>query len=117
MLAIASAGTQTGASYGNLSAPGVYSAAGNINGHWNIGTSSGIELGLRVKERPNGDRLDGSTGTCFVNADTSAGGGVKAQWNCELSVSIGTQAYAGLTFRLGVDHDPSAGKNYSSVHP
>lgn len=68
-------------------------------------------------ERRPARRLDGSTGTCFANADTSVGGGVKAQWNCELSVNIGTQAYAGLTFRLGVDHDPSAGKNYSSVHP
>ena len=95
----------------------MYFGAGNINGNWNIGSAGGIELGLRVKERPSGNLLDGSTGTYFAAAGTYAGGGVKAKWNCEFSVNIGTLAYDGLTFKLGVDHDPSAGTNYAYVNP
>lgn len=115
--AMASAGAQAASSYGNLAAPGVYFGAGNINGNWNIGSAGGIELGLRVKERPSGNLLDGSTGTYFADAGTYAGGGVKAKWNYEFSVNIGTLAYDGLTFKLGVDHDPSAATNYSFVNP
>ena len=62
--------------------------------------------------------LDGSSGTYFADPGTYPGGGVKAQWNYEFSVNIGTHSFTeGLTFRLGVDHDPSAGVNYTWVEP
>ena len=115
--ALASTAAQAGPSYGNLSAPGVYFGAGNSNGNWNIGTDHGIELGLRAKERPSGNLLDGSTGTYFADPGLYAGGGVKARWNYEFSFNIGERAYDGLTFRIGVDHDPSAAVSYSWADP
>ena len=119
-LTMASAGAQAVSSYGNLAAPGVYFGAGRANGDRNIGSAAGIELGLRVEdatELPPARRLDGSTGTYFADPGTHAGGGVKTQWNHEFPVNIGNLSYQGLTFKLGVDHDPSAGTNYSYVNP
>lgn len=118
-LALASVSAQ--ASYGNLAQPpGVYFGSGNVNGNWtiNANTSNGIELGLRVKNRQTGALLDGSTGTYFADPGTYAGGGIKARWNYEFSVNIGPHSFSdGLTFRLGVDHDPSAGQTFSWVDP
>ena len=113
--AFASASAQAASSYGNIAPPGVYFGTGNINGNWSIGTDHGIELALRAKNRQTGTPLDGSTGTYFADPGTYAGGGVKAKWNYEFSVNPGT--LAGLTFKLGVDHDPTAGVNYSWVNP
>lgn len=42
---------------------------------------------------------------------------MKAQWSYEFSVNIGDLSYQGLTFKLGVDHDPSAGTSYAYVNP
>ena len=116
-LTMASAGAQAVSSYGNLAAPGVYFGAGRANGDRNIGSAAGIELGLRVEdatELPPARRLDRHL---LCRCRTHAGGGVKTQWNHEFLVNIGNLSYQGLTFKLDVDHDPSAGTNYAYVNP
>ena len=104
-------------SYGNLAAPGVYFGAGNINGNFTIDTANGIELGLRAKDRESGATLDGSTGTYFANPGLYNGVGPKKKWNYEFSANTGNVALQNFTFKLGVDHDPTAGTAYSWVDP
>ncbi len=97
--------------YGNLAPPGVYFGSGNVNGNWWVDTTGNVELGLRAKNRATGAVLDGADGS--YNASTGLFGGNKAMWNYEFSVNPAD--VAGLTYRLGVDHDPSVGMNYSYV--
>lgn len=117
-LALASVSAQAAPSYGDLAAPGVYFGTGNPNGDWTIDTANGIELGLRAKEY-KGATLDGSSGTYFAAAGLYSGpGNARATWNYEFSVNIGTHSFTeGLRFELGVDHDPSAGQNFTFVDP
>lgn len=115
-LALVCGTAQAASSYGDLANPGVYFGAGNVNGNFTIGTDNGIELGLRAKNRATGALLDGSSGTYFADPGHYAGGGSKAQWNYEFSFNLsGFSDNEGLSFLLGVDHDPSAGTAYTWV--
>lgn len=112
--------------YGSLTAPpGVYFGAGNPNGAFNIDREGGLELGLRAKNRSSiGPVLiDGSSGTYSVNSGfcgPSCGGatGLRAKWNYEFSIhTTDGSVLSDYVFRLGVDHDASAGTNFTFVDP
>lgn len=116
-LLLASLGAQAVTSYGDIATPGVYFGTGNVNGNWTISTDSGVELALRAKNRETLLTLDGSTGTYWADLGlcASCSGVPKAMWNYEFSVNSG--ALSGLTYRLGIDHDPSAATMYAFVDP
>lgn len=106
--------------YGNP-ALGTYYGSGNPAGEWWVDTTGGVELALRAKDRASGGLFgNGADGIYNVPAGTCTGGLCgsstnKAWWNYDFSVDPGT--FQGLMFRLGVDHDPSLGVNYSYVDP
>lgn len=108
--------------YGNP-ALGTFYGAGNPQGEWWVSTVGRVELGLRAKDRQTGGLLgNGADGIYNVTPGTCTGGlcGTstdKATWNYDFSISYDPAFFFGLTFRLGVDHDPSAGVNYSYVDP
>ena len=114
-----SASAHATATYGDVAAPGVYFGNGNVNGNWTIDTTSGVELALRAKNRQTGAILDGSSGVYGASPGTCTGGLCgsstnKANWNYEASVNPGQTT--GLSYVLGVDHDPSSWVNYSFVN-
>ena len=116
-LTLASAGAQAVTSYGDVAAPGVYFGTGNVNGDWTISTDSGVELALRAKNRQTLATIDGSSGVYYADAGLciSCSGVPKAMWSYEFSANSG--ALSGLSYRLGIDHDPSAGVDYAFVDP
>jgi hypothetical protein len=109
--------------YGSLNVPpGVYFGAGNPNGAFNIDAENGLELGLRAKNRtPVGPVLiDGSSGVYSVAAGfcTSGCGSPKAKWNYEFSIhTTDGSSLSDYRFELGVDHDASAGTNFTFIDP
>lgn len=100
---------------------GTYYGIGNPPGAWLINKSGNVELALRAKDRATGGILiNGADGIYNVMAGTCTGGlcGAttnKAFWNYDFSADPGNNK--NVTFRLGVDHDPSVGVNYSYVDP
>ena len=116
-LACASSGAWAVTSYGDIAAPGVYFGTNNSNGNWTISTDSGVELALRGKNRQTLATIDGSSGTYLADPGlcVTCSGVPKAMWSYEFSVNAGS--VTGLTYRLGVDHDPSAAISYSVVDP
>jgi hypothetical protein len=110
--------------YGNPTL-GTFYGSGNPQGEWWISSVGGVELGLRAKNRQTGGLLgNGADGIYNVDPGTCTGGlcGTstnKATWNYDFSVDPGANPFllTGLTYRLGVDHDPSAGTSYSYVNP
>jgi len=104
-------------SYGDIATPGVYFGTGNVNGDWTISTDAGVELALRAKNRETLATIDGSSGTYSADLGLCAtcAGAPKAMWSYEFSVNSG--AITGLTYRLGIDNDPSAATNYAFVDP
>jgi hypothetical protein len=111
--------------YGSLNTPpGVYFGSGNPNGNFNITRDGGLELGLRAKNRSTiGPVLiDGSSGVYSVPGGpcgpTCGGAGQRAKWNYEFSMhTVGGAQLSDYTFVLGIDHDPSAGTNFTFVDP
>lgn len=104
-------------SYGSLSGPGVYFGTGNSNGEFTIATDNGIELGLRAKNRQTFELLDGSDGVYEAPLGTY-GPGVKQYTSYEFSAN--TTGYEGketLSFRLGVDHNPTMMTLFAWVDP
>jgi len=116
-LALASLSAQATMSYGDIATPGVYMGTGITNGEWTISTDSGVELALRAKNRENFMLIDGSSGTYMAPLGLCGActGVPKAMWSYEFSVNSG--AVTGLTYRLGIDHDPTAGTLYAFVDP
>jgi len=116
-LALASSGAWAVTTYGDIATPGVYFGTGNSNGNWTISTESGVELALRAKNRQTLATIDGSSGTYFAETGLclTCTGAPKAMWSYEFSVNSGN--VSGLTYRLGIDHDPSAAINYAVVDP
>jgi len=116
-LLLASMSAQAVMSYGDVATPGVYFGTGNVNGNWTISTDSGVELALRAKNRETLLTLDGSSGTYWADLGlcASCSGVPKAMWSYEFSANSG--AVSGLTYRLGIDHDPSAATLYAFVDP
>jgi hypothetical protein len=90
---------------------------GVTNGNFTISTDNGVELALRAKNRETFALLDGSSGTYYADLGLCATctGVPKALWSYEFSVNSG--AITGLTYRLGIDHDPSAATSYAFVNP
>jgi hypothetical protein len=118
LLALALVGAQAATTYGDIATPGVYFGTGGVtNGNWTISTDSGVELALRAKNRETFELLDGSSGTYAADLGLCATctGVPKAMWSYEFSVNSG--AVTGLTYRLGIDHDPSAATSYAYVDP
>ncbi len=116
-LACASSGTWAVTSYGDIATPGVYFGTNNSNGNWTISTDSGVELALRGKNRQTLATIDGSSGTYLAETGlcVTCSGVPKAMWSYEFSVNAGS--VTGLTYRLGIDHDPSAAISYAFVNP
>ena len=117
-LALGAAAAQADTSYGDIGSPGVYVSGGVVpNGNWTIDTENGIELALRAKNRETFELLDGSSGTYVAPTGmcTTCTGVPKAMWNYEFSVNSGS--LTGLTYRLGVDTDPSVNTNFTWVDP
>ena len=104
------------APYGNIAAPGVYYGAGNFNGDFTIDNSNGIEVALRAKVR-GGNTIDGSSGV--YQTSPALAGATRAIFNYDFSINTtaSNQALSGFRYRLGVDHDPSAGINFSYKDP
>lgn len=104
------------APYGNIAPPGVYYGTGNFNGNFTIGNTNGIEVALRAKIR-GGDSIDGSSG--IYQAQPSLPGSNRALWNYDFSINTAgsEQLLSGFQYRLGVDHDPTAGTLFSYVNP
>ncbi|MBT9501520.1 MAG: PEP-CTERM sorting domain-containing protein [Burkholderiaceae bacterium] len=116
-MTLASTSAMAVASYGDVAAPGVYFGTGNVNGNWTIDTDSGVEVALRAKNRQTLQTIDGSGGTYMaeLGACLTCTGAPKAMWSYEFSVNSGS--LSGVTYLLGIDHDPSAGVSYSWVDP
>ncbi len=116
-LACVSSGTWAVTSYGDIAAPGVYFGTNNSNGNWTISTDSGVELALRGKNRETLATIDGSSGTYLAETGlcVTCSGVPKVMWSYEFSVNSGS--VTGLSYRLGIDHDPSAATNYAFVNP
>ena len=117
-LLLASLSAQAVMTYGDVATPGVYFGTGGVtNGNFTISTDNGVELALRAKNRETFALLDGSSGTYYADTGLCATctGVPKALWSYEFSVNSG--AITGLTYRLGIDHDPSAATNYAFVDP
>lgn len=109
--------------YGSVTVPpGVYFGSGNPNGNFNIDRENNLELALRAKNRTSvGPVLfDGSSGTYTVPGGfcTVGCGSPKAKWNYEFSIhTMDGSSLSNYSFLLGVDHDASAGVNFSWVNP
>lgn len=122
-LAMLSCGATAAAEiYGSVTTPpGVYFGSGNPNGNFNINRTSALELALRAKNRSGPPLIDGSSGVYQVEKGfcQGCGGGPKARWNYEFSIHTvdGQDALANYVFRLGVDHDASAGTAFTYVDP
>jgi len=94
---------------------------GNANGGFTVGTGSGIELGLRAKQRyalpanvfnSNGDgTYDHATG-----GYTSGGalGGTRAAWNFEWSINSGTANISAYSYRIGIDYNAGFGTTFTT---
>lgn len=124
--AIAVAASASGAcaeTYGSVNVPpGVYFGAGNPNGNFNIDTENNLELALRAKNRTSvGPALiDGSSGVYSVSAGFCmvGCGSPKATWNYEFSIhTVDGSSLSNYLFRLGVDHDASAGTSFTFEDP
>lgn len=119
----ASASAAHAETYGSVTVPpGVYFGSGNPNGNFNIDRENNLELALRAKNRTAvGPVLfDGSSGMYTVPGGfcTVGCGSPKAKWNYEFSIhTVDGSSLANYMFRLGVDHDASAGVNFSWVDP
>ncbi len=120
---VASASGTCAEVYGSVNVPpGVYFGAGNPNGNFNIDRENNLELALRAKNRTSVGPvlIDGSSGVYTVPAGfcMSGCGSPKAKWNYEFSIhTLDGSSLANYTFQLGVDHDPSAGTNFTYVNP
>lgn len=99
--------------YGNIQQPGVYFGSGNVNGKWTScwnyddDPAVAVELAFRVKNRQTGELINADYGTYTVSPGLYSGGGVKAKWNWEWSINEGSST--GLTYQLGIDHNPNIG--------
>nr|WP_316638898.1 PEP-CTERM sorting domain-containing protein [uncultured Roseateles sp.] len=94
---------------------------GNANGGFTVGTGSGVEIGLRAKQRyavpanvfnSNGNgTYNQATGGYFSNGTL---GGTRAAWNFEWSINTGTANVSSYTYRLGIDYDAGVGTNFTT---
>lgn len=121
---VASSSAVSAEIYGSLtSPPGVYFGAGNPNGAFNIDREGGLELGLRAKNRSTVGPvlIDGSSGIYSVASGfcpSCGGAGTRAKWNYEFSIhTTDGSTLSDYVFMLGIDHDPSAGTNFTYVNP
>ena len=120
VMMLMSTASQAALTFGNPTL-GTYYGSGNPPGEWWIDKTGNVELALRAKNRATGGLLgNGADGIYNVMAGTCTGGLCgssinKAFWNYDFSADPGNNR--NVTFRLGVDHDPSIGVNYSYVDP
>ena len=114
-------------SYGALGGAGTYYGSGNPNTDWTSGADNGTVLSLSVKDRFTGATilatapvLPGDLYTYHVTPGLCllCSGSQKATWNYQFSVNSGltTIPNSGITFRLSVDHNPSAVTAFTSVN-
>lgn len=104
--------------------PTFFNGTGNTNAGFAVDTANGIELGLRAQTRypapddsPGGIMHQGN-GVYGAFATGNFGpGGVRASWNFNWSINIGTGPLDALTYVLGIDYDPSNGTNFLTFDP
>lgn len=91
--------------------------SGNPNTGWTSDSASGIELGLRAKNRTSGDTSNVNGVYSFASAPPTRG-----LWNYEFSINSDTSGTSGAgldryDFFLAVDRDSSLGVQWSIVNP
>ena len=112
--------------------------SGVTNGGFTIGTSNGVEIGLRARERytdpvggiytPTNDWNSNGDGTYSHAAGgfTPAGGvngtagGPLASWVFDWSINTGTAnllGSTGTTYRMSLDSDPGVGTTFAQFDP
>ena len=106
----------------------VIMGTGISNGGFTVDTGSGVELGLRARERydlvnnqPSNVTGSNNNGTYNHNAGEPLGfGGVgqnRARWNFDWSINTGTANVNAYTYRLGMDFDAGVGTNFQMFDP
>lgn len=111
----ASLGAQAALLYDqNLSTNIIY-GSGNPNGNFTVDNASGIELGLRAKERFG--TFTGSQGNGTYNMPTGFSSSTRAYWNFDWSIYTGTAPIGAYTYRLGMDFDKGIGTNFQTFDP
>ncbi len=110
----------------NDPSPGVFFGSGNANGGWAVGTSNGIELGIRTHRRypaPANVFSEGSNVGIGVYewADQNGYNGAqnRSSWNYDFSLNVfGASGNIGdYIFRLYIDSDPSAAHIWNVIDP
>ena len=108
----------------NVTANAIY-GSGNINGSWAVDQNAltGVELGLRAKQRVPAANIFNSDGLGTYNHSAGAGEAFnRAKWSFEWSINsdyLGTSGLKldDLRYVLRIDTDPSAGTTFLSFDP
>lgn len=104
----------------------VIMGTGINNGGFTVNRASGIEVGLRARERydlatdsPTNVTGSNGNGTYSQNAGEPAGFGAsnRARWNFDWSVNTGTAPVGTYSYRLGIDFDAGPGTNFQTFDP
>ena len=121
LLAVTSFSANAAVLYNQNVTSNVIAGSGIANGGFTVDTASGIEIGLRARERyptPNNDTNSNGNGTYnhATGGYTSGGvtGGTRAAWNFDWSINTGTSAVNAYTYLLGMDFDAGVGTNFQT---
>lgn len=121
--AVTSLGTQAALVYDANVTSNVIMGTGINNGGFTVDSASGVEVGLRARERydlatdsPTNVTGSNGNGTYSQNAGEPAGFGAsnRARWNFDWSINTGTAPVGTYTYRLGIDFDAGAGTNFQT---
>lgn len=108
----------------NTPGPGVFFGSGNANGGWTVGSSNGIELGLRTHQRyPSPANVFNSEGNGNYSWADALGhgpsGSNRSSWNYDFSLNTaGTGlGLSSFVFKLWIDSDAGAGHTWTAIDP
>lgn len=119
--AISSLGAQAALVYDANVTNNVIMGTGITNGGFTVGTGSGIEIGLRARERydlvnnaPSNVTGSNGNGTYNQNAGKPPGfaSSNRARWNFDWSINTGSANIGAYTYRLGMDFNAGFGTNF-----
>jgi hypothetical protein len=98
----------------------VIMGTGINNGGFTTDAGSGVEIGLRARERydlaanlPTNVTGSNNNGTYNQNAGTP-GSATRARWNFDWSINNGPAAVGAYTYLLGMDFDAGVGTNFQT---
>jgi hypothetical protein len=106
----------------NLPGPGVFFGSGNANGGWTVGTSNGIELGLRTHQRypsPANTFNHIGSGTYAWADQLGYTASNRASWNYDFSINVAATGFGvdAFTYKLWIDSDAGAGHSWTVIDP